>query len=71
MANPFVHVELNTTNIAAARAFYGKLCDWKLSELPVPGGSYTMIEVGAGTGGGLMQNPIADAQRKCFGGLAI
>jgi predicted enzyme related to lactoylglutathione lyase len=27
MANPFVHVELNTTDPAKAKAFYGKLFD--------------------------------------------
>jgi predicted enzyme related to lactoylglutathione lyase len=30
MANPFVHVELNTTDVGKAKTFYGKLFDWKL-----------------------------------------
>jgi predicted enzyme related to lactoylglutathione lyase len=29
MANPFVHVELHTTDTAKAKAFYGKLFSWK------------------------------------------
>ncbi|KAB2917079.1 MAG: VOC family protein [Hyphomicrobiaceae bacterium] len=61
MANPFVHVELNTTDVAKAKAFYGKLFDWKLEDAPMPGGTYTMIRVGEGTGGGLMKHPIPDA----------
>jgi predicted enzyme related to lactoylglutathione lyase len=62
MANPFVHVELNTTDPAKARAFYGKLFDWKLEDVPMgPGGTYTMINVGEGTGGGLMKHPMAGA----------
>ncbi len=62
MANPFVHVELNTTDPAKAKAFYGKLFDWKLEDVPMgPGGTYTMINVGEGTGGGLMKHPMAGA----------
>ncbi len=55
MANPFVHVELNTTDPDQAKTFYGKLFDWKMQEMPMPMGSYTMIDVGEGTGGGMMQ----------------
>jgi predicted enzyme related to lactoylglutathione lyase len=56
MANPFVHVELNTSDLAKAKQFYGSLFGWKLEEMPMPGGggSYTMINVGEGTGGGMM-----------------
>ena len=57
MPNPFVHVELSTTNVSKAKAFYSKLFKWKLNDLPVltPGGNYTMIDVGSGTGGGIMK----------------
>ena len=61
MANPFVHVELNTTDVPAAKAFYEKLFDWKLEDFPMPNGSYTMIHVGEGTGGGIMQHPVPGA----------
>jgi predicted enzyme related to lactoylglutathione lyase len=59
MANPFVHVELQTKDVAKAKAFYSKLFDWKLEDMPMPGGggNYTMISVGEGTGGGMFQNP--------------
>lgn len=56
MANPFVHVELNTTDIDKAKAFYSGLFDWKLEDVPMPGGVYTMINVGSGTGGGMMSH---------------
>jgi predicted enzyme related to lactoylglutathione lyase len=59
MANPFVHVELNTNDPDKAKAFYSRLFDWKLEDAPMPGGgSYTMIDVGEGTGGGMMKNPV-------------
>ena len=55
MANPFVHVELQTTDTKKARDFYNRLFDWKLEDAQVPGfGTYTMIGVGEGTGGGMM-----------------
>ena len=61
MANPFVHVELNTTDLTKAKAFYSKLFDWKLEDVPMPGGSYTLIQVGDGTGGGMMKHPVPGA----------
>jgi predicted enzyme related to lactoylglutathione lyase len=33
MANPFVHVELNTTDVDKAKEFYGQLFDWKLEDM--------------------------------------
>jgi uncharacterized protein len=61
MANPFVHVELNTTDVSKAKAFYGNLFNWELQDFPMPGGSYTMIKVGEGTGGGMMKHPVPGA----------
>jgi len=55
MANPFVHVELNTTDISKAKAFYGSLFEWKLEDVPMGPATYTMIGVGQGTGGGMLQ----------------
>jgi predicted enzyme related to lactoylglutathione lyase len=61
MANPFVHVELNTTDQDKAKAFYGKLFDWKLEDVPMGDATYTMIKVGSGTGGGIMKHPVPGA----------
>lgn len=63
MPNPFVHVELATTDLPKAKAFYAKLFDWKLAELPMPtpAGTYTAIQVGDGTGGGMMKQMIPGA----------
>jgi predicted enzyme related to lactoylglutathione lyase len=60
MANPFVHVELHTKDLPKAREFYAGLFGWKLQDTPMPGGgTYTMIDVGEGVGGGMMSG--ADA----------
>jgi predicted enzyme related to lactoylglutathione lyase len=59
MGNPFVHVELQTQDLAKAKEFYSKLFDWQLEDMPVSGSEmgYTMIKVGEGTGGGMFANP--------------
>ncbi len=62
MANPFVHVELNTTDVNKAKNFYSKLFNWKLEDTPTEMGfTYTMINVGEGTGGGMMKQMIPGA----------
>jgi uncharacterized protein len=59
MANPFVHVELATTDIDKAKSFYRSLFDWQLSDVEMDGGmTYTLIGVGEGTGGGMMKHPM-------------
>ena len=55
MANPFVHVELNSTDLAKSKDFYSKLFDWTLQDMPMGDLDYTMIGVGNGTGGGMMK----------------
>ncbi len=59
MANPFVHVELMTTDVTKAKEFYTGLFDWQLED--IPGMDYTLIKVGEGTGGGMMKSPVPDA----------
>lgn len=55
MANPFVHVELNSTDLAKSKDFYTKLFNWTLQDMPMGDLDYTMIGVGEGTGGGMMK----------------
>ncbi len=54
MGNPFVHMELSTGNVDAAKKFYKKVFDWKLEDMK-GGMPYTMIKTGAknGVGGGM------------------
>ena len=61
MPNAFVHVELNTTDVDKAKAFYGKLFEWTLEDVPMGPGAYTMIKVGKGTGGGILKHPVPGA----------
>ena len=62
MANSFVHVELNTQDLAKAKSFYQSLFSWTLTDVDTGSGmAYTMINVGEGTGGGMMKHPMPDA----------
>jgi len=72
MSNAFVHVELNTTDVAKAKDFYGKLFDWKLEDVPMGGdSSYTMIKVGDGTGGGMLKHPVQGAPSMWLAYVAV
>ena len=58
MGNPFVHIELTTSDVGRAKSFYKSLFDWKLKDVDMGGGqTYTMIDVGNGTGGGMFEMP--------------
>src|ERR1700761_8541429 len=61
MANPFVHVELNTQDVAKAKSFYQSLFAWSLNDVDMGDMTYTMIDVGDGTGGGMMKHPMPGA----------
>jgi predicted enzyme related to lactoylglutathione lyase len=56
IANPFVHIELRTRDVAKSKKFYAGMFNWKMKEFP--GMDYTTIDVGEGTGGGIMKNPM-------------
>ena len=62
MGNPFMWVELHTQDPEAARRFYTSLFSWQLKDVPMgPGATYTMIDVGGGTGGGMLKHPVPGA----------
>ena len=49
--------ELMTTDVAAAKAFYGDLFGWELKDAPMEGMTYTMISAGGTEIGGMMAMP--------------
>ena len=51
MRNPFVHVELVSTDVRKAKSFYGKLLNWKLEDVDMGDMIYTLIKTGEGAGG--------------------
>jgi predicted enzyme related to lactoylglutathione lyase len=52
-----VHLELRTGDLAAAQAFYAKLCGWRPERIETRHGSYLALDVGSGIGGGIVQCP--------------
>jgi uncharacterized protein len=62
MGNLFVHNELTADDVGAAKKFYGKLFDWKVTDLGEAMGGYQMIDMGSKTqGGGIQSRPMPDA----------
>ncbi|MCU1313209.1 MAG: Glyoxalase/bleomycin resistance protein/dioxygenase [Acidobacteriaceae bacterium] len=58
MSNPFVHLELNTPDLAKAKAFYGELFGWEFQDMSmVPSGIYSTFKPSEGPGGGMMSMP--------------
>ena len=56
MSNPFVHLELASTDIAKAKTFYSSFFDWKLTDMEMgPGMTYTTFKpTDDSPGGGMM-----------------
>jgi uncharacterized protein len=58
MANPFVHLELNTPDLAKAKAFYGALFGWQFLDNDMgPMGIYSTFKPDTGPGGGMTSMP--------------
>ncbi|WP_035353268.1 VOC family protein [Edaphobacter aggregans] len=58
MAQPFVHLELNTPDLAKAKDFYGSLVGWTFQDMDMgPGGTYSVFKPASGPGGGIFTVP--------------
>jgi predicted enzyme related to lactoylglutathione lyase len=55
MSNRLVHLELHTTDLARACAFYERVCGWRPEQIHAGGSSYTAMELGGGIGGGVVE----------------
>jgi uncharacterized protein len=53
-ANPVVHMELHTGNLADACAFYEAVCGWHPQRIDEAGGSYLALELGGALSGGMV-----------------
>lgn len=53
----FVWRELMTTDLGKAKEFYGGLFGWKLADMPMSDGSYTIVHNGDARIGGMMAVP--------------
>ncbi|HEX7157523.1 MAG TPA: VOC family protein [Edaphobacter sp.] len=60
MAQPFVHLELNTPDLTKAKDFYAKLFGWTFNDVDMGAhGTYSLFKPDSGPGGGMMSIPDA------------
>lgn len=66
--NTFVWYELLSTDVAAAKSFYGSVIGWHANDVPMPGMTYTLLSTGDRQVGGMMTIPpqMAEAGMKPF-----
>ena len=58
MSNPFVHLELSTSDVPAAKAFYSGLFGWEFVDNDMGGGMiYSTFKPSSGPGGGFFSMP--------------
>ncbi len=50
-----VHLELHTSDLGSASAFYSQLLRWREEQIDTPSGSYLALELAAGIGGGIVE----------------
>jgi predicted enzyme related to lactoylglutathione lyase len=54
-SKPVVHLELHTSDLQRARAYYAELCGWRPEQIDAREGSYLALELGGGLGGGIVE----------------
>jgi uncharacterized protein len=58
MANPFVHLELNTPDLSKAQTFFSAMFGWQFQDMDMgPAGIYSTFKPDSGPGGGMMSMP--------------
>ena len=57
MPNPFVHLELCTSDTQKAKDFYSKLFDWKFTDNDMGNMMYSTFKTDSGPGGGIYSMP--------------
>ena len=55
MIGDVVHLELHTSNLARACAFYAELLGWRAERVEAGGRSYVALDLGGGLGGGVVE----------------
>jgi predicted enzyme related to lactoylglutathione lyase len=53
--NAVVHLELHTSDLSRACAFYASLLGWRSERVDTGGGSYQALDLGDGLGGGVVE----------------
>ena len=56
-ANPVVHLELHTGDLAGACGLYARLLGWRAEDVATATGDYHALDVGPRVGGGVVECP--------------
>ena len=67
----FVHMELSTSDVKAAKEFYQAVFGWECQDMEMPSGSYTMLSVDGKTIGGIQANPMPETPSNWLGYVGV
>ena len=67
----FVHMELSTSDVNAAKEFYQAIFGWQYHDMDMPTGQYAIIMVGDKTIGGIQPNPMPEAPNNWLGYVGV
>lgn len=67
----FVHMELSTSDVNAAKEFYQAIFGWQYHDMEMPGGSYTIVMAGEQSIGGFQTNPMPEVPNNWLGYVGV
>jgi predicted enzyme related to lactoylglutathione lyase len=67
----FVHMELSTSDVDAAKEFYQAVFGWQYQDMQMPEGSYTMVMAGDKMIGGMQPNPMPEMPSNWLGYIGV
>lgn len=67
----FVHMELSTSDVEAAKAFYQAVFGWQYHDMDMPSGPYTIVMAGDNSIGGMQVNPMPDTPNGWLGYVGV
>jgi predicted enzyme related to lactoylglutathione lyase len=67
----FVHMELSTSDVNAAKEFYQAVFGWQYHDMQMPEGSYTMVMAGDKMIGGMQPNPMPEMPSNWLGYVGV
>jgi predicted enzyme related to lactoylglutathione lyase len=67
----FVHMELSTSDVEAAKEFYQAIFGWQYHDMDMPSGAYTIVMAGENSIGGMQANPSADVPSNWLGYVGV
>jgi predicted enzyme related to lactoylglutathione lyase len=67
----FVHMELSTSDVNAAKEFYQAIFGWQYNDMEMPTGGYTFVMAGDQPIGGMQANPMPEVPSNWLGYVGV